>query len=160
MSSFLTELFSSIFTPGPTPTLLVATNVSFAALQLLLLALLVATYSVHFLILSFLSGALWWAINWFAVELQAAKEKEEEAERLEGSKGQRQGDGDESGTETEAGEEMGSQRQDRLRERDAGNLKVGDAQSALHKRRSLGEQSGEMSTDSEWEKVEEDDKDR
>ena len=73
MASFLTSLWESIFTPGPTPTLLIATNATFAALQLLLLILLIATYSVHFLVLSILSGGLWYAINWFAAELAAAK---------------------------------------------------------------------------------------
>ncbi|KAI9876135.1 MAG: hypothetical protein M1830_007277 [Pleopsidium flavum] len=159
MSNFFAELFSSIFTPGPTPTLLVATNASFAALQLLLLALLIATYSVHFLILSFLSAGLWWAINWFASELQAAKAKEEEATRLRRPRSERESwDADESGTETEGADELVGQGQDRRREE--GGLEPGDAQGALRRRRSLGEQSGEMSTDSEWEKVEEEDRDR
>ncbi|KAK3394021.1 ER protein Pkr1-domain-containing protein [Podospora didyma] len=81
MAAFLTELFESIFTPGPTPTLLVATNVTFAALQVVLAALLVATYSVHFLILSVLSGGLWTAINWFARELGEHQQQEEEKAR-------------------------------------------------------------------------------
>ncbi|OAQ96398.1 hypothetical protein LLEC1_03685 [Akanthomyces lecanii] len=73
MSSFIVELWESIFVPGPTPVILRATNATFAALQLTLLALLVSTYSIHFVILSVLSGGLWWAINWFAAELAAAK---------------------------------------------------------------------------------------
>lgn len=73
MSSFVVELWESIFVPGPTPTILRATNASFAALQVTLLALLVATYSYHFAILSVLSAGLWWSINWFATELAAAK---------------------------------------------------------------------------------------
>ncbi|OTA96904.1 hypothetical protein M434DRAFT_346272 [Hypoxylon sp. CO27-5] len=76
MAGFVQELWESIFTPGTTPTLLVATNVTFASLQLVLLLLLVATYSVHFIILSFLCGGLWWAINWFAAELKVAQAKE------------------------------------------------------------------------------------
>ncbi|EMD00098.1 hypothetical protein BAUCODRAFT_365231 [Baudoinia panamericana UAMH 10762] len=82
MADFLENLWSSVFTPGATPTLLIATNATFAALQFLLLALLVVTYSIHFLILSVLCGGLWVGINWFATELQAAQAKEEEAERL------------------------------------------------------------------------------
>jgi len=171
MSNFFTELFSSIFTPDPTPALLVATNVSFAALQLLLLALLIATYSIHFLVLSFLSAGLWWAINWFAAELQAATAKEEEAKRLRRPRSERESrDADESGTETEAADELVGQGQDREREEDSereedrereeGGLKPRDVQGVLRKRRSLGEQSGEMSTDSEWEKVEDEDRDR
>lgn len=77
MASFVENLWQSIFTPGPTPTLLVATNVTFACLQLVLLLLLLATYSVHFVILSFISAGLWWSINWFAAELKVAQEKED-----------------------------------------------------------------------------------
>ncbi|KAI1906507.1 SMK killer toxin resistance protein [Ophidiomyces ophidiicola] len=76
MASFLTDLWSSIFTPGTTPTLLLATNATFAALQVLLLALLYATHSIHFIVLSGLCAALWWSINWFAAELEAVKKKE------------------------------------------------------------------------------------
>jgi len=85
MASFLEELWNSIFTPGPTPTLLVATNAAFVALQLLLLALLIATYSLHFLVLSVICGGLWTSINWFATEMakeqqaQKAKEKKEKS---------------------------------------------------------------------------------
>lgn len=82
MADFLTNLWGSVFTPGATPTLLVATNATFAALQALLLALLIATYSIHFAILSVLCGGLWYSINWFATELRAAQAKEAEAERL------------------------------------------------------------------------------
>ncbi|KAG7292097.1 hypothetical protein NEMBOFW57_002130 [Staphylotrichum longicolle] len=63
MASFFEDLWQSIFTPGPTPTLLVATNATFAALQVVLAVLLYATFSVHFLILSALCGGLW--VNWF-----------------------------------------------------------------------------------------------
>lgn len=71
MASFLEELWNGVFTPGTSPTLLIATNVSFAALQLLLLALYLGTHSIHFLILSLLSGALWYSINWFVAEVQS-----------------------------------------------------------------------------------------
>lgn len=76
MSQFFQDLWESIFTPGPTPSLLIATNVTFAALQFVLAALLLATYSIHFIILSFLCAGLWWAINWFARELQANHDAE------------------------------------------------------------------------------------
>jgi len=81
MASFVQDLWESIFTAGPTPTLLIATNVTFAALQLVLAALLFATYSIHFVILSALCGGLWVAINWFARELQTHQAQEEEEER-------------------------------------------------------------------------------
>lgn len=76
MSKFVEELWDSIFTPGTTPTLLLATNATFAALQLVLGALLLATHSIHFVILSCLSAGLWYAINWFARELQANHDAE------------------------------------------------------------------------------------
>ncbi|KAI9684647.1 MAG: SMK killer toxin resistance protein [Trizodia sp. TS-e1964] len=73
MSAFAHDLLNSIFTPGPTPALLLATNISFACLQALLAVLLVATFSIHFLILSVLSAGLWCAINWFVAELERSK---------------------------------------------------------------------------------------
>jgi len=82
MASFFESLWNSIFTPGPTPTLLLATNVTFFSLQILFFALLLATHSMHFVALSILSAGLWWGINWFAAELQRAKEIEQEAERI------------------------------------------------------------------------------
>jgi hypothetical protein len=81
-SNFMENLWNSIFTPGTTPTLLVATNASFLALQLILGVLLIATYSVHFFVLSALCAGLWWSINWFAMELKKAEKAEEEAGRL------------------------------------------------------------------------------
>ncbi|KAL2815765.1 hypothetical protein BDW59DRAFT_176029 [Aspergillus cavernicola] len=73
MGSFMEDLWSSIFTAGPTPTLLIATNVTFAALQTLLLVLLLGTHSIHFVVLSVISGSLWYLINWFARELKHAQ---------------------------------------------------------------------------------------
>ncbi|KAK5655444.1 hypothetical protein OQA88_5715 [Cercophora sp. LCS_1] len=81
MASFIQELWESIFTPGPTPTLLIATNVTFATLQVVLAGLLFATYSIHFVILSVLCGGLWAAINWFARELKEHQLQEEEKAR-------------------------------------------------------------------------------
>lgn len=152
MANFLTDLFNSIFTPGPTPTLLVATNASFAALQLVLLALLILTYSVHFLILSCLSAGLWWAINWFVTELRAANEKEKEAEQLRDLRRDRdERTTEDSGTETEP-TEIPKENVEEKREK---HLQPKPVENALRKRRSLGEASGDISTDSEWDKVEE-----
>ena len=149
MAAFLTNLFNSIFTPGPTPTLIVATNASFAALQCILLVLLIVTYSIHFVILSFLSAGLWWAINWFVTELEAATENEKEAQRITLLHGERDHAGaDDSGTETEGTDGLGIGNR--------GRSAPDAAEGALRKRRSLGEAStGELSTDSEWDKVEE-----
>lgn len=155
MSAFLTDLVNSIFTPGPTPSIIIATNASFAALQIVLLVLLVLTYSVHFAILSFLSAGLWWAINWFVTELGAANEKEREAIRIREMKEGQDGRGtDDSGTETEgAGGRSAVRSSQNWSER---LLRPEDAQGPMRKRTVSGEgSSGEMSTDSEWDKVSE-----
>jgi len=170
MASFLEELWNSIFTPGPTPTLLVATNAAFAALQFLLLILLVATYSLHFVVLSALCGGLWYSINWFATEIareqQAQKAKEKKAKSPEPENA--------SDTETEtppigapddpppvgtaSSGSAQNQRHERPKEPSSTLLepKMADNSDALRRRRSLGE-SGYISTDSEWEKVSEGD---
>ncbi|KAI9857840.1 MAG: SMK killer toxin resistance protein [Vezdaea acicularis] len=156
MSQFFTQLFESIFTPGPTPSLVLATNVSFAALQLLLAVLFIATYSVHFAVLSFLCGGLWWAINWFANEVTAAKAKEEEAERLRGIRKGREGVGA-AGGDTTATEEEGEGTEGEGEGIVKGGGKGGTAlevqdKADLKKRRSAGSGT-EASTEDEWEKV-------
>jgi hypothetical protein len=102
--NFLVALWTSVFTPGATPSLLLATNATFGALQFLLFALLLATHSVHFIALSIISGALWWSINWFANEVRAGEAADREAKRRakekEDGKGGTEGkgsDGDEEG---------------------------------------------------------------
>lgn len=157
MATFMSDLFTSIFTPGPTPTLLVATNISFAALQFILLVLLILTYSIHFIILSVLCGGLWWSINWFAAELEVAKRTEKkktqnEAEQPHESMRRREeNSAEDSGTETEAGEERAPAPQRRNVTRNT--LQPGDAEMEVRKRRSLGSSTGDLSTDSEWDKV-------
>lgn len=203
MASFFENLWESIFTPGPTPTLLVATNASFAALQVLLFAMLVATYSIHFFILSFLCGGLWWAINWFAAEIRAAQAKEEEAKRIREARrksgkdmdARDDGEGMDTGDDTEVDNELEVQKQrpsqarparpesqstvlvDRPSEHSgregtpqasagtggpaaanttgAATRLLPSADDALKKRKGLGESTGDLSTDSEWEKLSE-----
>jgi hypothetical protein len=103
-SKFFEDLWESIFTPGPTPTLLIATNASFAALQLLFFALFLGTYSIHFVILSFLTGGLWFGINWFAKEIRIAQKAEEEAKRIRearrGTQKDTAGDGEQADIDT------------------------------------------------------------
>jgi len=196
MADFLTNLWESVFTPGATPTLLLATNIAFAFLQLTLAALLAATYSIHFVILSVLCGGLWWSINWFANEVRQAQEKEEEAKRIrklqEREKASRDGESadDEQGdTETEAeplknftphsnseaddpvrvnaaptwlsqtvapedmilGEIQDQQRPDQASQTSA--LHVPDESTRHRRTTSDMSASGDFSTDSEWEKV-------
>lgn len=172
MATFLTNLWDSVFTPGPTPTLVRATNGSFLALQSLLLALLLATWSIHFLILSFLSACLWAAINWFVRELEEGNKRERDRQAgLETTKGAEvpggsEGDDEEgaggSGTETE--DVRGGTKVDNARTVVTGTGAPGPSELRpeavgvnVRKRRSIGEGSstGELSTDSEWDKVEE-----
>ncbi|GKZ30594.1 SMK killer toxin resistance protein [Aspergillus brasiliensis] len=161
MGSFMEDLWSSIFTPGPTPTLLIATNVTFASLQALLFALLLATYSIHFFVLSILSGALWWSINWFAQELRQVQAEEEPAESQAKSDGNRKTPGtlDSAGSDTET--EMLTEHKGAAATSSAprslaasATLRPPEEQGEVRKRLSVsGESSGYQSTDSEWEKV-------
>ncbi|KAH8792396.1 ER protein Pkr1-domain-containing protein [Hyaloscypha finlandica] len=150
MSAFLTDLFQSIFTPGPTPTLIVATNVAFACLQGILLLLLVATYSIHFAILSFLSAGLWWAINWFVAELKAAQAVEDEKKR----RLEENGPGDDTETEAETvldtGEPMPGSKE----------VEVAERKGELKDRWGSGGNKSEISTEDEWERVSESEKDK
>lgn len=185
MADFITNLWESVFQAGPTPTLLLATNVTFAALQATLFALLVATYSIHFLILSVLSGGLWYAINWFAGELAAAQAAEEKAERLRKEKRRETEAGggeiaDDEGEETEVegdyaglresksslgGSSQGFENVEDVQDERVRQEIVKAVQSSgiaggqdARQRKGVGAEgrdlSGEISTDSEWEKVE------
>ncbi|KAI0400510.1 ER protein Pkr1-domain-containing protein [Xylaria palmicola] len=152
MAGFVEQLWDSIFTPGPTPSLLLATNVTFASLQLVLLALLVVTYSVHFVALSLLSGGLWWAINWFAAELNAAKEREEaEKARTEQQRSARATDDSETEVEPTTNPKTGSNDVEPVEE--AGDLKPRGPPR-------LSETKSAASTEDEWEKVSENEKDK
>lgn len=162
--SFVEELWSSVFTPGPTPTLLVATNVTFAALQLVLFVLLLATYSVHFVVLSFLCAGLWYSINWFAHEVRLAQqaqeaEKKAQAESEPGSDRKKDSvDSADSDTETEAvaGKKPKKSPKDyAVTTGSAASARLQPTQRDPAKRASPGgDSSGYGSTDSEWEKVE------
>lgn len=144
MSSFVTSLFESIFTPGPTPTLLIATNVSFACLQTTLLLLLIATYSVHFAVLSFLCAGLWWSINWFVAELRAAQAAEDEQRR----KQEEQATGDDTDTEVEtvidSAPKTGSK-----------EIEIVANTGELTARKPITASRSETSTEDEWERVSE-----
>jgi hypothetical protein len=220
MTSFFENLWNSIFTPGPTPTLLIATNAAFCALQGVLAVLFLFTYSIHFAVLSVLSAGLWWSINWFAEELRKAEKAEAEAGRLRKrrsglmeesrQKGLEEdddeddedepGDGDdETETETEGDVKRATGREETPRVRIRGGpqkilgvmksaqearddsepevlikggpskyqallgdddladpsaqARAGALSSSQGSRKSLGEETGSVSTDSEWEKV-------
>ena len=158
MASFFEELWNSVFTPGTTPTLLVATNASFAALQLLLIVLLIATYSLHFLVLSVLCGGLWWSINWFVSELRAAKAQEELYQQREKNKSQENEKSQAGDSDTETESPAAPKRAPGPK--DSPTLlkpKPTHSEDTLTRRRSHGDSSGYVSTDSEWEKVSEGD---
>jgi hypothetical protein len=145
MSAFITDLFQSIFTPGPTSTLLVATNGAFACLQVVLGLLLIATYSIHFVILSFLCAGLWWAINWFVSELKSFQALEEEKKRRQ----QEQEDDSETEAETVI---------------DTGDTGFGSKEvEVVEQKGEMKDRGGtksEISTEDEWEKVSESEKDK
>lgn len=165
MASFFADLFSSILTPGPTHSLLLATNVSFAALQVVFLALLLATFSVHFVVLSFLSAGLWWAINWFVVELKAH-------EAAENEKAQREKDavtggvGSSSESDTDAQTIVGEAKGSGSREVEVQAQPVGQLVDRTEKtEKDRGTESpsrskSDVSTEDEWERVSENEKDK
>ncbi|KAJ5662690.1 hypothetical protein N7462_011616 [Penicillium macrosclerotiorum] len=166
MASFMEELWSSIFTPGPTPTLLIATNVTFAALQLVLFVLLFATHSIHFVALSFLCAGLWYSINWFAHEVRVAQaaqdaEKKKLAEAEPDSDRKKDsgvGDSADSETETEtetlAGQNIPTSSAAVATGSSTTSARLQPIERDPKKRPSTGgDSSGYGSTDSEWEKV-------
>ncbi|KAK9421019.1 putative V-type ATPase assembly factor pkr1 [Seiridium unicorne] len=153
MASFFEEIWNSIFTPGTTPTLLLATNVTFAALQVVLFTLLLATSSIHFVILSFICGGLWAAINWFATELKKEQAKEAERKAQEEAKARQNAD-DSDDTEVEA---VDSKTKSSVAPVSASHeIEVTEQQGELKQRldTSPGYKSG-VSTEDEWEKVSE-----
>ena len=159
MAAFLEDLWNSVFTPGPTPTLLVATNATFGALQFLLLALLAATRSVHFIVLSFLCAGLWYSINWFARELQA--EQKTSTTEPDGKRRKERSPEPGSDTETEAAPEPAKMSSSALESQEESSVHLRPRPVVADdgkRRRSLGDSSGYVSTDSEWEKVSEGDK--
>ncbi|KAI8635154.1 ER protein Pkr1-domain-containing protein [Xylariaceae sp. FL1651] len=154
MAGLIEQLWESIFTPGPTPVLLLATNVTFASLQAVLFILLLATYSVHFVALSILSAGLWWAINWFSAELTAAKARENaEKVRAVDRPARQATDDSETEVETTISEgkpKSGSKEVEPMEQ--AGELKLRTERSADTK--------SAVSTEDEWEKVSENEKDK
>ena len=93
-------------------------------------------------------------------ELEAANDKEREANQLRGIQRKRDDQmREDSGTETEAAETVVEEVEVKPRadqgSRPDGRLQPEATEGVLRKRRSLGEVSGELSTDSEWDKVEE-----
>ncbi|GAP86068.1 putative pkr1-domain-containing protein [Rosellinia necatrix] len=155
MAGFIEQVWESIFIPGTTPSLLLATNITFASLQFVLFVLLLATYSVHFVALSLLSGGLWWAINWFASELNAAKAREEAEKAQPEKKHGRQGT-DDSETEVET---IIPSRKPETKSKDMESVEqIGELKPRVTVH--LPEAKSTVSTEDEWEKVSENEKEK
>lgn len=93
-------------------------------------------------------------------ELEAANEKERKAKRLRDIQRERDDKSrEDSGTETEAAETVAEEVEVKGRVKQGSGpddrLQPEATEGVLRKRRSLGEASGDLSTDSEWDKVEE-----
>ncbi|KFH45009.1 V-type ATPase assembly factor-like protein [Hapsidospora chrysogenum ATCC 11550] len=163
MASFMVDLWESIFTPGPTAPLLKAANASFASLQLVLLALLLATYNVHCVVLSVLCAGLWWSVNWFAAELRIAQEEEKRKQQEEEGQSERQDDS--SDTEVEGAKIVGG-KVGRAKASASAEVEAQGETGELKKRGNrptpsgAGTQSSPASTEDEWEKVSESEKEK
>ena len=155
MASFFNDLFASIFTPGPTSSLLLATNVSFAALQFVFLFLLIATFSVHFVVLSGLCAALWWGINWFVVELKAHEAAEKEKARAAELEAEKESSESDTDAQTVVGGKGGVVKS---------GVEVQEPVEGLVHREGLTDSplrsKSDVSTEDEWERVSENEKDK
>lgn len=174
MASFFVELWEGIFTPGPTPTILKATNITFAALQLVLGSLLLATHSVHFVVLSVLCGGLWWSVNWFARELRVAQAAQEEQEKqkklgvpasLGGAAAAAAASaGDVSGSSDTEVEGRVTRRRSTRNKKSAGAAAKADVEIVEKrgelKQRSLAKSVSSVSTEDEWERVSENEREK
>ncbi|CAR23433.1 Pkr1p [Lachancea thermotolerans CBS 6340] len=78
MANFFEELWRSIFTPGASPQLIVATHVSFFLLTACLSWLIFWTKNIHFIMLLIISTLLWGTVTWFISELKSAQMKDNE----------------------------------------------------------------------------------
>lgn len=87
-------LWQSVFQPGTTPQLIIATHLSFTALVTTLAWLIYATSgNIHFIVLLCISLCLWAAVTWFIQELKYAQLNDnkalgEEAEDKDDTKSQ------------------------------------------------------------------------
>lgn len=104
-TTFFPLLWSSIFTPGTTPTLLIATHTSFVALLLVIITMYVATRSLHFVALGTVAIALWASITWFVAELEKAGLVEEKAGRIRKERQRRRLQGEEKDEGSDSEEE-------------------------------------------------------
>ncbi|CCH43916.1 V-type ATPase assembly factor PKR1 [Wickerhamomyces ciferrii] len=81
--SFITDLWTSIFTAGTTPTLIIATHGTFALLVLTLTVFVFLSRSIHLINLLVISILLWATLTWFIAELDKAKDEVKNNDQLE-----------------------------------------------------------------------------
>jgi len=82
MSTFFTQLWESVFTPGTNPALVQATHGSFVMLTLALLWMIYTSRSIHFVNLLMIALCLWASVTWFLHELSKEKAKLKTNEEL------------------------------------------------------------------------------
>lgn len=90
MANFFASLWESIFTPGTTPQLIIATHISFFLLGCLLVWLIVLTNSIHFYALLTIALLLWAIVTWFISELNQLKLKSNQELEVEQEKNENQ----------------------------------------------------------------------
>lgn len=86
--AFITELWQSVFTPGPTPALMKALHASFVLLFISLFWLIYVTRSIHYINLLVIALLLYGTVIWFVNELEKEKLKTNE-ELLKEGEGER-----------------------------------------------------------------------
>ena len=73
MTNFVVALWESIFQPGTSPQLIIATHISFALLLCVLGSQIYLTKNIHFIALTIIATLLWITVTWFIYELQNTK---------------------------------------------------------------------------------------
>ncbi|KAJ5038796.1 uncharacterized protein L3040_006475 [Drepanopeziza brunnea f. sp. 'multigermtubi'] len=121
--------------------------------SLVLLFLLFATFSIHFVILSFLSAGLWWSINWFVSELKAAQALQDEKNSKKKSS-KDVGQGAESDTDAETVIDTGNTMPG------SKETEIMEPRGELKDRGNVTRSRSEISTEDEWERVSEIEKDK
>lgn len=109
MASFFVALWESVFQPGTTPQLIIATHVSFLALLATLGWLIHATSgNIHFYALFTIALLLWFTVIWFIQELKSVQLKDNqelgkssEAEDSNNTDGETKNSGEETTTGAE-----------------------------------------------------------
>ncbi|CAI1639112.1 hypothetical protein SEUBUCD646_0M02610 [Saccharomyces eubayanus] len=111
MASFFVKLWESVFEPGTTPQLVIATHASFVALLLTLMWLIYATHgNIHFYVLFGISLLLWITVIWFISELSLVKLKDnDELDKVANEKNETEATND-TDNKQESGNTTGSSR--------------------------------------------------